>query len=73
MVSQTVTCATDLPKAVFYAGEKGGWSDGRLGQAYDLIVAVRGDHFENPDVGRLLRLIEGQLDSADCELAQVQA
>ena len=33
-------CATDLPRRETYEGRIGGWPDGRLGQAYDLIDAI---------------------------------
>lgn len=35
----------------------GGWNDGRLGQAYDLIVAVLTDQCEKVQGNEVLRLI----------------
>jgi hypothetical protein len=45
----------------------GGWKDGRLGQAYDLIDAVMKDH---PEVAADLRAARDALEVADQEIGE---
>ena len=57
-----------IPSRESYEGENGGWADGRLGQAYDLIDAVmrdqHPDHFSRAMLSELLVRVE----SADIEI-----
>lgn len=50
---------------------KGGWKDGRLGQAYDLIVAVLGDQHPEHETHDLLKRSREAVESADVELEKL--
>lgn len=42
-----------------YEGESGGWTDGRLGQAYDIVDEIKADKPEwKAEINRLLADIE---------------
>jgi hypothetical protein len=46
------------PRAI-YEGESGGWADGRLGQAYDIVDEIKADKPDwKAEVNRLLAAIE---------------
>jgi len=46
----------------------GGWKDGRLGQAYDLIDAVRRDHPSESGLHEDMKPILALIESADIDL-----
>lgn len=51
-----------------YEGGSGGWADGRLGQAYDLIDAVMRDQHPEHDTRAMLNKLLGDVESADIEI-----
>jgi hypothetical protein len=54
-----------------YEGSVGGWSDGRLGQAYDLIDAVMRDQPADHDGSRAnLKELLGKVESVDILLGR---
>ena len=58
-----IQCATELEVADLYTGLVGGWADGRLGQAFDLIWSVQEDNGQDLGVfdyitDQLLRNLE---------------
>lgn len=59
-----------LPSRDSYEGMVGGWADGRLGQAYDLIVAVLREQAQHPESGisEALKAARDAAEAADCEL-----
>jgi hypothetical protein len=60
-------CATDLPSVSTYSGA-GGWSEGRLGQAYDLIDAIIADQHPESEVWSMLTNLRGLIEDADIEI-----
>jgi hypothetical protein len=61
-------CAKTLPAREFYEGEVGGWADGRLGQAYDLIDAVMRDQHPEHDSREMLNRLLGEVEAANIEI-----
>jgi hypothetical protein len=53
-----------------YEGAAGGWADGRLGQAYDLIDAAMRDQHPEHDSRAMLSRILGEIESADIEIGR---
>lgn len=49
----------------------GGWKDGRLGQAYDLIDAVRRDHPAESGTHEDMKPILALIESADVDLGKL--
>lgn len=50
--------------------EKGGWADGRLGQAYDLIDAVMRDQHPEHDSRQMAKELLEQIEVLDIELTE---
>ncbi len=59
---------THIPKRETYEGE-GGWKDGRLGQAYDLIDAVMRDWPSESGPREALIVARSAVEGADVEMA----
>ena len=57
-----------MPSRESYEDEAGGWADGRLGQAYDLIDAVLCDQPTDHDSRMMLRALLGSVEAADIEI-----
>jgi hypothetical protein len=51
--------------------EAGGWADGRLGQAYDLINAVMRDQHPEHDSRAMLKKLSEGIEAADIEIGSV--
>jgi hypothetical protein len=51
-----------------YEGAVGGWADGRLGQAYDLIDAAMREQHPEHDSRHMLNRILGEIEAADIEI-----
>lgn len=62
--------STSIPSRETYEGGAGGWTDGRLGQAYDLIDAVMRDQHPEHDSRAMLRKLSEGIEAADIELGK---
>jgi len=60
--------APQLPWARETYEGAGGWADGRLGQAYDLIDAVMRDQHSEHDSRMMLNALLGSVEAADIEI-----
>jgi hypothetical protein len=63
-------CAKELPARQFYEGVTGGWADGRLGQAYDLIDAVMRDQHPEHDSRAMCSKLLTDIESTDIEIGR---
>jgi hypothetical protein len=52
--------------------EAGGWADGRLGQAYDLIQAVLDEQHPEVDSHDMLKAARDKVEDADMEIARLE-
>ncbi|GEM_PF-3203343 len=59
-----------LPARETYEGGNGGWADGRLGQAYDLIDAVMRDQHPEHDSREMLKKLTEGVEKADIEIGR---
>lgn len=57
-----------IPSREIYESGSGGWADGRLGQAYDLIDAVMQDQHREHVSRMMLRVLLGSVEAADIEI-----
>ncbi len=53
-----------------YEGDLGGWADGRLGQAYDLLDAVMRDQHPEHDSRAMLNKLLGEVEATDIEIGR---
>jgi len=59
-----------LASREIYEGGSGGWADGRLGQAYDLIDAVRMEQHTEHDSNAMLKKLGEDIEAADIEIGR---
>jgi hypothetical protein len=65
-ISQPQMAAPRIASADVY--QRGGWTDGRLGQAYDLLDAVMRDQHPEHDSRQLAQQARDLCESIDCEI-----
>lgn len=63
------SCAHKLPTVAYYSSKSGGWTEGRLGQIYDLIDAVREDRRTDNDLANQLHRLMREVELIDRDLA----
>jgi len=59
-----------FPSRASYEGGSGGWADGRLGQAYDLIDAVYREQHTEHDSNAMLKKLGEDIEAADIEIGR---